>query len=209
MLQIPQLKIEKSKPQSQRSTQRGTARTNPTSQRGTARTPVSVRSNSSSNYCYEEEDEMEMLRAKREMLTQQLWSVMGDLQMCRSRQAGHTSKTIPKPIDNYQAAGRGTINKSNLNQANKHAYMKNRFGTTSQQSWCTETITGMPQLNNTDRRHRRRVTDVSEKKMFVVVFISDLLCCNTVPKLINNIFTLQRKQINLYFYIYSFFSSSR
>ena len=186
MLQIPQLKIEKSKPQSQRSTQRGTARTNPTSQRGTARTnptsqrgtartPVSVRSNSSSNYYYEEEDEMEMLRAKREMLTQQLWSVMGDLQMCRSRQAGHTSKTIPKPIDNYQAAGRGTINKSNLNQANKHAYMKNRFGTTSQQSWCTETITGMPQLNNTDRRHRRRATDVSEKKMFVVFKISQIV----------------------------------
>jgi hypothetical protein len=106
-------------------------------------------------------DEMEVLRQRRDELTQQLWGVMGDLQMARAKQAGHSIKKIPSPVDALESCGRGGIDRGSISEENRHAYMRNRFGTTSQQSWCTETITGLPQLNNTDRKHRRRVTDVS------------------------------------------------
>ena len=104
---------------------------------------------------------MDSLRRRQEELTQQLWSVMGELDMARAKQAGHVPKTMPHAVDQQQSRGRGTIDKTSLSSENSHAFLRNRFGTTSQQSWCVETITGMPQLNNTDRRFRRRVTDVS------------------------------------------------
>jgi hypothetical protein len=111
---------------------------------------------------------MDMLKRKQEELTQQLWGVMGELDMARAKKAGHLPKTMPDAVDQQQSRGRDTVDKTSLSSANSHAYLRNRFGTTSQQSWCVETITGMPQLNNTDRRFRRRVTDVS---FFIFLFI--------------------------------------
>ena len=111
---------------------------------------------------------MDMLKRKQEELTQQLWGVMGELDMARAKKARHLPKTMPDAVDQQQSRGRDTVDKTSLSSANSHAYLRNRFGTTSQQSWCVETITGMPQLNNTDRRFRRRVTDVS---FFIFLFI--------------------------------------
>ena len=104
---------------------------------------------------------MDMLKRKQEELTQQLWGVMGDLEMARAKQAGHLPQTMPHAVNQQQSRGRGAVDKTSVSSLNSHAFLRNRFGTTSQQSWCVETITGMPQLNNTDRRFRRRVTDMT------------------------------------------------
>jgi hypothetical protein len=116
-----------------------------------ARTPASVRSGRSdaSSYYDEEIDELELLREKREMLTQQLWGVMGDIQMANAKKAGYKIESLPKPLD------------VQVSRENAHAYMRNRFGTTSQQSWCLETIAVQPQLVDNNRKFRRRVTDMT------------------------------------------------
>ena len=126
---------------------------------------------------------MDMLKRKQEELTQQLWGVMGELDMARAKKAGHLPKTMPDAVDQQQSRGRGTIDKTSLSSANSHAYLRNRFGTTSQQSWCVETITGMPQLNNTDRRFRRKVTDVSLNfflpscfSFFLLILFQQMIC---------------------------------
>ena len=120
-----------------------------------ARTPASVRSaRSASSYYDEEIDELELLREKREMLTQQLWGVMGDIQMANAKKAGYKIESLPKPLD--VQVSRGTVH--NITTENAHAYMRNRFGTTSQQSWCLETIAVQPQLVDNNRKFRRRVT---------------------------------------------------
>ena len=128
-----------------------------------ARTPASVRSarSDASSYYDEEIDELELLREKREMLTQQLWGVMGDIQMANAKKAGYKIESLPKPLD--VQVSRGTVkNAANaLNEKNAHAYMRNRFGTTSQQSWCLETIAVQPQLVDNNRKFRRRVTDMT------------------------------------------------
>ena len=101
-------------------------------------------------------DEMDFLRTKKERLTAELWDVMGELSMEAARRAGHKTEEMPS-----RAKLVGTGNPLSLTQAAQHAFLRNRFGTTSQRTYNTISISGAPQLVNNDRRYARKITDMS------------------------------------------------
>lgn len=126
-----------------------------------ARTPQSVRAgNNDAGLSYRSElatvDEMDFLRTKKERLTAELWDVMGALSMEAARRAGHKTEEMPS-----RAKLVGTGKPLSLTQAAQHAFLCNRFGTTSQRSYNTISISGAPQLVNNDRRYARKTTDMS------------------------------------------------
>ena len=126
-----------------------------------ARTPQSVRNGGSdAGASYRSElttvDEMDFLRDKKERLTAELWDVMGELSMEAARRAGHKTKAMPRRTELV-----GTGAPLSLTQAAQHAFLCNRFGTTSQRTYNTISISGAPQLVNNDRRYARKATDMT------------------------------------------------
>lgn len=137
----------------------GTAR----SQRSqiSARTPQSVREGSiGTGRSFRSElttvDEMEYLRDKKERLTAELWDVMGEMSMEAAKRAGHRLEPMPS-----RARLAGTGAPLSLTLEAQQAFNRNRFGTTSQRTYNSISISGAPQLLNNDRRYARKATDMT------------------------------------------------
>ena len=125
---------------------------------GTTRTSRSVLSGVSlDGGAPSEVDELDLLRRKKERLTAELWNVMGEMQMAVARKAGHSPTKIPLRNGNLETAA-GPVA---LQRESSHAYFRNRFGTTAQQSYNTESLNAPPQLLKVNRKYRRRVTDMT------------------------------------------------